>query len=298
MITKSKFSVFLAGDAVQSSFLGYKPMQLKIDILDYADGSLRVTIPGIEKIRHRYCIIDAYIESLDDLMVVAQIKDIIVRNSVNATPLFTLNIDGTAYSRYDRVMYKDQSDGFGAKVYADFVNSIGFHVVTLKDAHSGVITKFLNATNIPQYALAEITIPSHGVESWGIVAPDKGSRNKLRGAVVTCDKVRNPETGKIGGIEVVSVLAGIENYDTLVIIDDICEGGGTFIGVADALKQDEHTKDKPVNLYVTHGLFTKGVAHLLEKFTKIYVYNMKESVYNTFTDEEKSRVVVHTLNEA
>lgn len=298
MITKPKFAVFLAADSIQSAFLDYKPEQLKIEILDYADGSLRVTIPGINKIRHRYCIIEAYIESLDDLMVVAQIKDIIVRNSVAAPPLFTLNIDGTAYSRYDRVMYKDQSDGFGAKVYADFVNSIGFHVVTMKDAHSGVITKFLNATNIPQFALAERSIPSHGVESWGIVAPDKGSQIKLKNPVVICDKTRNPETGKIGGIEVTNVDTSIEQYDHLVVVDDICEGGGTFIGVADALKRDERTKDKQVSLYITHGLFTKGVEHLLEKFDKIYVYNMKESVYNTFTDEEKSRVVVHTLFEA
>ena len=46
-----------------------------------------------------------------------------------------------------------------------------------------------------------------------------------------------------------------------VIIDDICDGGGTFIPIAKELKAKGCRK---VVLYVTHGAFTKGTQVLFE----------------------------------
>lgn len=53
----------------------------------------------------------------------------------------------------------------------------------------------------------------------------------------------------------------------LLIIDDICDGGGTFIQLAEKLKGLGAAK---IGLFVTHGIFSKGYKDLNKWFDKIY----------------------------
>jgi ribose-phosphate pyrophosphokinase len=50
-------------------------------------------------------------------------------------------------------------------------------------------------------------------------------------------------------------------------VDDICDGGGTFIGLVDALK-----KKNAGDLYlaVSHGIFSKGFDELTGSFKTIF----------------------------
>ena len=48
----------------------------------------------------------------------------------------------------------------------------------------------------------------------------------------------------------------------MLIVDDLCDAGGTFIGSAQVLRD---AGARSVSLYVTHGLFSKGVGNLLEQ---------------------------------
>jgi hypothetical protein len=54
-----------------------------------------------------------------------------------------------------------------------------------------------------------------------------------------------------------------------VIVDDICDGGGTFLGLAARLGEQDAGL---LTLCVTHGLFTKGVMPLLDVFDRIYTF--------------------------
>lgn len=73
-----------------------------------------------------------------------------------------------------------------------------------------------------------------------------------------CGKKRDTSTGRLTEFVVHDPAAvGLRN---VVIVDDICDGGGTFVGLAEKLK--EHCAAS-VTLIVTHGLFTKGVDALL-----------------------------------
>lgn len=72
--------------------------------------------------------------------------------------------------------------------------------------------------------------------------------------IIHCEKQRDPNTGKIRAIAVDSPdLTG----KTAVITDDICDGGATFIGIA---KQLRSLNCQNIILYVTHGIFSKGLA--------------------------------------
>ena len=52
----------------------------------------------------------------------------------------------------------------------------------------------------------------------------------------------------------------------LLVVDDICDGGGTFVALAALLRRHS---DRPLGLYVTHGLCTKGVAPLRD-YARLY----------------------------
>jgi ribose-phosphate pyrophosphokinase len=93
------------------------------------------------------------------------------------------------------------------------------------------------------------------------VCPDKGARSRCENMatalgdrpLVYCEKVRDPATGKILGTDVhAQTLEG----KTAVITDDICDGGMTFIKIAEQLKAKRADK---VVLFVTHGIFSKGL---------------------------------------
>lgn len=216
MEIQEKFSLVMTPNKSQRDFAGLSEVTLYPSIHKFNDGSLKVTLPGIPQyapIRHQYFTIRAFIESLDDLMVVAQIKDIVRNNCVSQIQSkFDLEIAGTAYTRYDRVMHSDKSDAFGAKVFADFVNSLKFDTVVLEDAHSKVIENWIeNSYPILQADMVRSLVDDY--ESYCIVAPDKGSLNKAEDPLVICDKNRDPETGKILGMKVAHVAPEASQFE-------------------------------------------------------------------------------------
>jgi len=136
------------------------------------------------------------------------------------------------------------------------------------DCHSTVGIDLTGAKNVP----AEDIIKADPALSTAImdlnsvvICPDKGAVQRTRAIVnafekdfqpepiVYCEKVRDPATGQITHTDIkVDSLEG----RTAIITDDICDGGYTFIKVAEQLRAKGASK---VILFVTHGIFSKGL---------------------------------------
>ena len=56
-----------------------------------------------------------------------------------------------------------------------------------------------------------------------------------------------------------------------VIIDDICDGGRTFVELAKVIKENQ--SDAKIYLIVTHGIFSAGFNDLNKFFEKIFTTN-------------------------
>ena len=69
----------------------------------------------------------------------------------------------------------------------------------------------------------------------------------------------------------------------ILIVDDICDGGGTFLGLAQELKAKNAG-----NLYlaVSHGIFSRGFEDLEKVFTKIYTTDS----FKTITHENCEQI--------
>lgn len=295
-MNKSNITVELRPDTLQST---YTDLSITIDVLKFNDGSIRVVLPEMtQELEHRYCIITAFVENMDDIIIISQIKDIIERLS-KAPKMFTLALTSTSYTRYDRVMFENKTDSFGAKVFADIVNGLNFDFVHLFDCHSEVMIDLINkAVNIDQSKLLEDTLYRYSdfVGDYNLIAPDKGATKKLTEPNMIFDKVRNVETGQITGMQV--AFDDCDVSKDYLVVDDICEGGRTFIELAKLFKEvkGENTN---IYLYVTHGIFSNNaVEKLLDFYHTIYVNFMKESDYNKLTDSQQNNVLVNTLIKA
>lgn len=213
---------------------------------------------------------DAPFSINDDLIALAQTVDALKRQYPLAT-LF-LALPYVPYARQDRAC--SPGDAFSLRVIANMINGMGFATVTVADPHSGVAEALIN--NLFVVNQFEIFGGVKDFSNTFIVAPDQGASKKCEdfakrvGAkgVITCAKVREMSTGKILGLRVLDLLEDDADY---FVLDDICDGGRTFIEVAAALHNGALIGS--LELAVTHGLFTKGTRVVKIHYDKIYTTN-------------------------
>ncbi len=178
-------------------------------------------------------------------------------------------------ARYDRLMV--HGDSIDLKVVADLVNSCRFEKVFLYDVHSDVATLLIkNAIAITNQNLVE----KYDMPDAVLICPDAGAAKKIGKyfgwnsnikSIVYCSKNRDLATGNL----TLEVLEPREcSNKNCVIIDDLCDGGGTFLAIAEKIKPAHLT------LIVTHGIFSKGFEQLEKYFQQIIVSN---SLYKTYS---------------
>jgi ribose-phosphate pyrophosphokinase len=137
-----------------------------------------------------------------------------------------------------------------------------------------------NFENVEVTALQELIIRENDINL--IVFPDLGAAQRynaysaLNRPVIVCDKVRDQATGNITGHTMLSVSqANTDAPWNFLIIDDLCDGGATFISVTRMLR-DVYTPDQVgnIDLFVTHGVFSRGRQHLLNNgIRKVFTTN-------------------------
>lgn len=185
-------------------------------------------------------------------------------------------------ARQDRIMIPGEP--LTVKVYVDIINAMGFAKVTVFDPHSEVAPALLeNCEIVPNYKFIDEVLKRIGTDV-KLISPDGGALKKiyklseyLGGAeVVECSKSRDVKTGKLSGFKVYE--DDLANADCL-IVDDICDGGGTFVGLAEELKKKNAGR---LYLAVSHGIFNKGF-EMFGDFEKIFTTN-------SFTDFNNGKV--------
>lgn len=180
-------------------------------------------------------------------------------------------------ARMDRRIAAGQP--FTLEVVAKVLTLGNFRKITVLDPHSPVTCQRLGAEGIlPIKSVKEVLriLDWQPDQDVGLVAPDAGSVERVtsyayacggdKGSfrITKCLKHRDSQTGALSGF----VLANPEERvpERVLICDDILDAGGTFSGVAKLLKD---AGAKQVNLYITHGIFSKGdrIANIDRIFT-------------------------------
>lgn len=211
------------------------------------------------------------------LMAVNSIKNLGIKEISAVIPYIP-------YGRADRIMPQGGGDALGIKVMADIINSCNFKTVYTLDTHSPVTDALINniAVETP-YKIIKKALEDRDPHVCTFVSPDAGAEKKTYkyaktfGAnICRASKKRNVETGEIESIKLID---DIPEHHFVYVIDDICDGGKTFIELAKVLPN----KCKPY-LVVSHGIFSKGTIELLDHYEKIYT---SDSFNTRVFDKEK-----------
>lgn len=227
----------------------------------------------------------------DDIMKILIAVDALKRQGVKT---FDLIMPYIPYARQDRQCAEGES--FTLKVFTDIINSIGFEKVTVFDAHSDVapalINNCVNASNNVFVATTLLLLERKVI----LVSPDSGANKKtnklydvlnkdLINGIVKCDKKRNTKDGSLSGFE---VFADDLERNPCLIVDDICARGGTFKGIAQALKEK---RAGLIYLFVTHyegtanekELYDAGIEH-------VFKTNSMNDIENNFITNYKIQI--------
>jgi len=180
------------------------------------------------------------------------------------------------------------------QVICPIINSLNLMSVVILDPHSDVLEACLNNYEkinnhyLVKYALSNIDNKNDAQERICLVSPDAGAYKKIFDVakefginnIITATKVRDIKTGDILKTEIPTL--DIHSELKYVIIDDICDGGRTFIELAKAIKESK--PDAKVYLIVTHGIFGAGYTQLQEYFEQIYTTNSYKEIGDVETD--------------
>lgn len=174
----------------------------------------------------------------------------------------SLSIPFLPYGRQDKEISRKATFALRALIMV-LNHTTDFSRITSFDAHSDLASKCLdNFENIPP----EIDVSQYET----IVFPDTGASKRYgylaKGKnLVVGEKVREQSTGLITHYELIG-----RPFGNCLVIDDICDGGATFVMLGKAL--DIYPRID-VDLYVTHGIFSKGIDELLKYYSHIKTTN-------------------------
>ncbi len=209
-------------------------------------------------------VITAHAQNSNDVFAIALIKDAIERWDSKA--VIHLFLPYIPYARQDRVCVGGES--FSLKILTSFINNLNFVKVTVVDPHSEVSTALFDRLEV----ISQFNI----VDKWRelnnrigrtiLISPDAGANKKTatiagyfnHDEFVRADKLRNLNTGEI---KETIVYKDNFNGSDVTILDDLADGAKTFTELAKILKIKGAGK---VILYVSHGIFSKGVEHIFE----------------------------------
>lgn len=199
--------------------------------------------------------------SLDAFMAAMMWVDAMHDRGFSAPHLLLPHVPG---GRQDRL--NDEGDVlFSAKSIAGIINARTFPSVCVLDPHSDVTPALIERCHVAHLPAGLAFSRS---EYTGVIAPDGGATRRAQRVAAELKlplfhgwKTREVDGGKISafGLQTLPVVG------CYLIVDDICDAGGTFLGLAAQIQAQQCT----AHLFVTHGLFSKGTGLLVNAFPSV-----------------------------
>ena len=264
----------------------------KIDVQHFADGETLVEIG--ESVRgKRVYFIQSTSKPVNDRLMELLIAIDAARRSSAAE--ITCIIPYFGYARQDRKASPRQP--ITAKLVASMLEEAGANRVVTFDLHAAQIQGFFNCpvddlTTVPmmgQYFRRKNLNP----ETTVVVSPDHGGVKRARnlaemiGASLAIVDKRRP---KANVCEACNIIGDVDGMDA-IIVDDICDTGGSLIASANILK-DHGARD--IYVCIAHGLFSHNATQRIEDspIKEIVVSNS----ITVPTEELKKTTKIRTLS--
>lgn len=212
-------------------------------------------------------IIDGLIKNSEMLMEMMLLTNALKK--LNSFESVVADLHYLPYARQDRVCV--QGEAFSLEVMINILNACDADYIVFDDAHSDVAEDLSeSASSASKFIFrskAGLIAPHIDNANITLVSPDAGASRDVKSIsmhtklpLVSYEKKRNPNTGTIESTELIHGSEFIEGSHCL-IMDDICDGGRTFIPI---IKDLYELGAGSVSLCVTHALLPYAAEALTE----------------------------------
>ena len=231
-----------------------------VDVTIFPDNTSQVwKIPNLPELQQLKLVeIKWGFTSEGEIAHLGQLKMLLHANLIRAS----LHLTYLPYGRQDKDIGNEST--FALRNFAHAINALAFEYVEILDPHSEMALELIRKSRAI-YPFSQLQNIILGTGATLVCYPDKGALTKyssvykdiVGSAHIFGEKVRDQLTGNITSYKVLGECYG----ENVLIVDDICDGGATFkILAKDLLANGANS----VSLFVTHGLFTKGLETLKE----------------------------------
>jgi ribose-phosphate pyrophosphokinase len=246
--------------------------QIAFEAFTFPGGEVHIRLLPHQTLQGEHVRVSIRLDNLEALGLLMVAIDALKRSGIASFELFIPYFPG---ARQDRVMAPGEP--LTAKVYANLINQLGAEAIYILDPHSPVTPALVNrAEVINNHAFIAFCLEKLA-NNIVLVAPDAGAEKKLYDLasalsipshrLLFCSKKRDVITGALSDF----VVHADELYQkSCLIVDDICDRGGTFMGLSKALKEKGAGT---CHLAVTHGIFSKGIEPLAAEFERMFTTN-------------------------
>lgn len=240
----------------------------------FPDGTSQVWKLPQELLKHRFVEITWRWDADErDFVVLSQLKRLLDHAGVESS----LTMTYLPYGRQDKQILNDQCGAL--RVFAEQINTLGFNKVRAIDPHSEVAAEVIDRFE----ALSPLPFINAAMKAFKptmIAYPDDGAFRRygrlISGPNYVCaNKKRDQSTGEITSLELISNKP--IKFEDVLIVDDICDGGATFIRLGEKLTQSGARR---IGLFTTHGIYSKGLFEMKNKggISRFYCQNGEATI--------------------
>lgn len=251
------------------NLINLEQSDIKYSVSRFPDGEVQITLGEFS--RKDFVEVSCRVTNAEELFILMQVADVLNRHGVE----WLLKISYLMGMRMDRVM--DFNRPFTLKVVADIIRNLGAGMILVFEPHSERTLDLLGASNMNPNSDTywEFDPSDYKVyENYLVAIPDTGAYERYKFSnlrnVLRADKVRNQETGKIESITLVNSEVLETDARPIMVVDDLCDAGGTFVGLAAEIRK---YTDREINVFVTHMVNRKGIENLSKAYNHVYFTN-------------------------
>jgi len=245
------------------------------EIIKYPDGQHSVKL-DLEKLDVKSKVyIKCCVKNWIDLEILACLIAALRKNDFD---IWSIDFKYLFGLRSDRA-FNPGEPNYMRDVLGKVIKSFEVPTVQIMQAHNYISAGYCGATS---YSMLQNLVMTTSIDS-ALVAGDKSileleGYDFLQRHHAAFSKKRKNGSFNISLDEgCQKLIKSIPEDHPIIIYDDLCDGGGTFIAEAQYLRDILNVKN-PLHLIVTHGLFTKGLAPIYEYFDKIITTNSYQNL--------------------
>lgn len=246
------------------NFIYPEKSDIKFHIDKYPDSQVHLVLDSELNLRKGYIDVYTRISCMDDMFILLQLSDICMRHGVCISNVYISYLLAT---RTDRLFGMNQA--LDLKIIFNMLESIcayQFHILELHNNRSAfhLKSKIFCVPETIMLHQAKISLDYNPV----LLFPDEGAKNRyvVDTFAYSASKVRQSD----GTIKVQLPDIIIGQNTQIAVIDDLCDGGGTFFALYEALPDELKSR---VHLFVTHAIQHEPICKLAQLYKTVTITN-------------------------